>query len=56
MGHPKFFGVSKESEDSIIFLGGNILDEQNDENNDIKTYSYDIKDIQEKYKRNSLKE
>jgi len=39
---PKFFGVSKESEDSIIFLGGNILDEQNDENNDIKNYSYDI--------------
>ena len=46
---PKFFGVSKESEDSIIFLGGNILDEQNDENNDIKTYSYDIKENKIKF-------
>ena len=40
---PKFFGVAKESEDSIIFLGGNILDEQNDYN-DIKNYRYNIND------------
>ena len=29
---PKYFGVAKESEESIIFLGGNILDEQYDNN------------------------
>ena len=40
---PKYFGVAKESEESIIFLGGNILDEQND-NNDIKNYRYNIKE------------
>ena len=40
---PKYFGVAKESEDSIIFLGGNILDEQYD-NNDIKNYRYNIKE------------
>ena len=38
---PKFFGVARESEESIIFLGGNILDEQNDVNN-IKNYRYNI--------------
>ena len=38
---PKFFGVARESEESIIFLGGNILDEQNDINN-IKNYRYNI--------------
>ena len=32
---PKFFGAAKESEESIIFLGGNILDEE-DDNKDIK--------------------
>ena len=41
---PKFFGVAKESEDSIIFLGGNILDEQNEDINDIKNYRYNIKE------------
>ena len=46
---PKFFGVSKESKDSIIFLGGNIFDEQNDENNDIKNYSYDINENKIKF-------
>ena len=40
---PKYFGVAKESEESIIFLGGNILDEQYD-NNDIKNYRYNIKE------------
>ena len=40
---PKYFGVAKESEDSIIFLGGNILDEQYD-NKDIKNYRYNIKE------------
>ena len=40
---PKYFGVAKESEESIIFLGGNILDEQND-NNDFKNYRYNIKE------------
>ena len=40
---PKFFGVAKESEESIIFLGGNILDEENDIN-DIKNYRYNIND------------
>ena len=46
---PKFFGVSKESKNSIIFLGGNIFDEQNDENNDIKNYSYDINENKIKF-------
>jgi hypothetical protein len=46
---PKFFGVSKDSEDSIIFLGGNIFDEQNEENNDIKNYSYDINENKIKF-------
>ena len=46
---PKFFGVSKESEDNIIFLGGNIFDEENDENNDIKNYSYDINENKIKF-------
>ena len=41
---PKFFGVAKESEDNIIFLGGNILDEQNEDINDIKNYRYNIKE------------
>ena len=40
----KFFGVAKESEDNIIFLGGNILDEQNEDINDIKNYRYNIKE------------
>ena len=40
---PKFFGAAKESEESIIFLGGNILDEQ-DDNKDIKNYKYNIID------------
>ena len=39
---PKFFGVARESEESIIFLGGNILDEENDNINDIKNYRYNI--------------
>lgn len=39
---PKFFGVSKESEEDIIFLGGNILDEH-DNLEDIKNYRYNIK-------------
>jgi hypothetical protein len=38
---PKFFGVSKESEEDIIFLGGNILDEH-DNLEDIKNYKYNI--------------
>ncbi len=40
---PKFFGAAKESEESIIFLGGNILDEE-DDNKDIKNYKYNIID------------
>ena len=40
---PKFFGVAKENEESIIFLGGNILDEQNDVNGE-KNYRYNIKE------------
>jgi hypothetical protein len=40
---PKFFGVAKENEESIIFLGGNILDEQNDINGD-KNYRYNVKE------------
>ena len=35
----KFFGVAKESDESIIFLGGNVMDE--DDN--IKNYRYNIK-------------
>lgn len=38
---PKFFGAAKESEERIIFLGGNILDEQ-DNIKDIKNYRYNI--------------
>jgi len=38
---PKFFGVSKESEEDIIFLGGNIMDEH-DNLEDIKNYKYNI--------------
>jgi hypothetical protein len=38
---PKFFGVAKESEEDIIFLGGNILDEH-DNLEDIKNYKYNI--------------
>ena len=40
---PKFFGISKESNNSIIFLGGNILDE-NDNIEEIKNYRYNIDD------------
>ena len=36
---PKFFGVVKDSEESIIFLGGNIMDEY-DNFDDIKNYRY----------------
>ena len=39
---PKFFGVAKESSDDIIFLGGNILDE-NENLDDFHNYKYDIK-------------
>lgn len=39
---PKYFGVAKESDNSIIFLGGNLLDEQ--DNMDAKYYKYSIKD------------
>lgn len=39
---PKFFGAAKESQESIIFLGGNILDEQDDNIKDIKNYRYNI--------------
>ena len=38
---PKFFGVSRESDNNIIFLGGNILDEQ-DNLDEIKNYKYNI--------------
>ena len=40
---PKFFGVAKESGESLIFLGGNILDEQNDIK-DVNNYRYNIKE------------
>ena len=40
---PKYFGVSKESKESIIFLGGNIMDED-DNINEGKSYRYNIKD------------
>ena len=39
---PKFFGVAKESNNDIIFLGGNILNE-NESLDDIHNYKYDIK-------------
>ena len=35
----KFFGVAKESDESIIFLGGNVMDEYDN----IKNYRYNIK-------------
>ena len=40
---PKFFGISKTSEESIIFLGGIIMDEK-DSINEEKNYKYNIKD------------
>jgi hypothetical protein len=40
---PKFFGVSKESDNSIIFLGGILLDEL-DNRDEAKYYKYSIKD------------
>ena len=38
---PKFFGVTKDSVEDIIFLGGNILDEH-DNLEDIRNYKYNI--------------
>lgn len=38
---PKFFGVARESEDNIIFLGGNILD-KNDNLDEVKNFRYNI--------------
>ena len=38
---PKFFGIAKESNDNIIFLGGNIVDD-NDNIGQNKNYKYDI--------------
>ena len=40
---PKYFGASKESKESIIFLGGNIMDED-DNINEGKSYRYNIKE------------
>ena len=40
---PKFFGICKESNESIIFLGGNIMDENDNDNiNFSKNYKYNI--------------
>ena len=40
---PKYFGVAKETENKIIFIGGNLLNEQNN-NEDSKYYKYDIEE------------